>query len=182
MEIFGLEIADNVLERALAKAWRQDLGIRDYEIVFHSELPGRRLAKVTLFLQTVAGVKTMEILVKESSEHELVVLSIANKLIPYSSPKVILYRPAVRGMWLFLENVSTWVDIGSRERTNERMLDGLYAIHRAFFDNVQALLDNFNAFSVVTKETLRSGILRALKDVDEICVYTGRIWDALQDV
>jgi hypothetical protein len=168
MEIFDLEIVNKELEQALTKVWRQELGIRDYEITFHSEIPGKCLAKVTLFLQTVSGVKTMEILVKESSEHELVVLSIANKLIPYSSPKVILYRPAARGMWLFLENVSTWIDIGGRERTNERMLDGLYEIHRVFFDDVQALLDNFNAFSVVTKETLRSGVLRALKSVDEI--------------
>jgi len=168
MEIFGLEITNETLERALIKAYHQDLGIRDYEVEFSSEIPGRRLAKVTLFIQTASGVKSMEILVKECSEHELVVLSIANKLLPYSSPKVILYRPAAKGMWVLLENVSKWVDIGGESRTNESMLDGLFAIHKVFFDNVQALLDNFNVFSVVTKETLRSGVLRALQDVDEI--------------
>jgi len=169
MEIFGLEVENSQLEQALTRAYRQEFGIRDYEIEFHSEIPGRRLARVTLFLQTVSGIKSLEILVKECSEHELVVLSIANKLLSYSSPRVVLYRPAAKGMWVFLENIPTWVDIGGEGRTNENMLDGLYEIHRVFFDDAQALLDSFNVFTVVTKETLLSGVLRALQDVDEIC-------------
>jgi len=169
MEIFGLEIANDELERALARVYRQELGIRDCEIELHSEVPRQRLAKVTFFVQTVSGVKSLEVLVKESSEHELVVLSIANKLLPYSSPKVILYKPAPMGMWVVLENVSTWVDVGGKERTNESMLDGLYEIHREFFGNTQVLLGSFNVFTVVDEKTLRSGILRALQDVDELC-------------
>jgi hypothetical protein len=168
MEVFGLRITDEELGHALARSYQEELIVRSCNIEIHSDFPPRRLAKVDIHVQTAQGLKQLEILVKEGSRHELVAISLANKVLPYSSPKVILYKFFPNGAWIFLENFSTWVDVGGKERTYERMLDGLYTIHRVFLDRTDALTSNFNAFPTVSGEQLRASINRTLNDLDEL--------------
>lgn len=168
MEVFGLRIADEELGYALARSYQEELIVRSFEIEIHSELPTRRLAKVDIHVQTAQGLKHLEILVKEGSRHELVALSLANKVLPYSSPKIILYKFFSNGAWILLENFSTWVDVGGQGRTYERMLDGLYAIHRVFLGHADTLTSNFNAFSIASGERLRASARRTLDDLDSL--------------
>jgi hypothetical protein len=94
-----------------------------------------------------------------------------NKLLPYSCPKVIYYVEELPTMWIFLENISTWVDIGGRHRVYETLIDGLYVVHAAFLDNTQALLDNF-PFPIVTKEVLLRAGRDSLVQVDKLSANT----------
>jgi len=168
MEVFGLQISDEELGGALVRVYQQELVVRSYDLEIHSELPTRRLAKVEVYVQTDGGVKNLELLIKEGSRHELASLSLANKVLPFSSPRIILYKFFSNGVWLVLENIATWVDINSPERTSERMVDGLYAIHRVFFEGVDILSRNFSIFPATSEEQLRSSISRTIADIEKL--------------
>ncbi len=168
MEVFGLQISDEELGGALSRVYQQELAIRSYELEVHSELPTRRLAKVEVHVQTAGGIKRLELLIKEGSRHELAVLSLANKILPFSSPRMILHKFFPDGVWLVLENIATWIDVNSPERTSQRMVDGLYAIHRVFLGSVDVLSSNFSIFSVASEEQLRASISRTITDIEEL--------------
>lgn len=61
-----------------------------------------------------------------------------------------------------------WIDINSPERTSERIVDGLYAIHRVFLGGTDILSRNFKTFSVVSEEQLRSSISRTVADIEKL--------------
>lgn len=168
MEVFDLRISDEELGGALARVYQQELVVRSYELEVHSELPTRRLAKIEVYVQTAEGIKELELLIKEGSLHELAALSLANKALPYSSPRVILHKLFPNGAWIVLENISTWVDVNSPERTSERIVDGLYAIHRAFLGSVDVLSSNFSIFPTTSEAQLRASISRTLTDIEEL--------------
>lgn len=166
MDIFDLHISDDEFSTALSAAYKRELMARSYQFEYHSSMPRQRLAKVSVVVQTRSGLKTLEVLVKESTHHELMVLSLANKILPYSSPKVILYRFLPKSVWLVLENISTWVDVGAVGRVNENMLDGLYAIHKATLGATDAILENFGSLAVVKKNVIRSSIVRTIEELE----------------
>jgi len=166
MEVFDLQISDEELGGALARVYQQELIVRSSELEVHSELPTRRLAKIEVHVQTAEGIKSLELLIKEGSLHELAALSLANKVLPFSSPRIILYKLFPNGAWLVLENIPTWVDVNSPERASARMVDGLYAIHRAFLGQVDVLSSNFSIFPATSETQLRSSISRTIADIE----------------
>ena len=168
MEVFDLQISDEELGGALARVYQQELVVRSHELEVHSELPTRRLAKVEVHVQTAEGIKSLELLIKEGSRHELAALSLANKVLPFSSPRIVLYKFFSNGVWIVLENIATWVDVNSPERSSQRMVDGLYAIHRAFLGRVDVLSSNFSIFSTASESQLRSSISRTIADIEEL--------------
>lgn len=168
MEVFDCSVSDEELGGALARVYQQELVVRSYELEVHSELPTRRLAKAEVFVQTAEGVRSLELLIKEGSRHELAALSLANKVLPYSSPRVVLYKFFPSGSWIILENIATWVDVNSPERTNTRLVDGLYAIHKVFLGRVDVLSSNFSIFPTTSEEQLRASISRTIADIEEL--------------
>jgi hypothetical protein len=168
MEVFDLQISDEEFGAALARVYQQELVVQSYDLEVHSELQTRRLAKAEVYVQTEGGVKILELLIKEGSRHELAALSLANKVLPFSSPRIILYKFFPKGVWLVLENISTWVDVNSPERTGERMVDGLYAIHRVFLGGADTLSRNLSIFPVTSEEQLRSSISRTIADIEKL--------------
>jgi len=168
MQVFDFEIPDKDLEEALKESYKTDLAILRYEFEYHCKESPKRLALVLLTVQTQSGPETVTLLIKESSRRELVVISLMNKLLPYSSPKVVYYKLFSPGAWLFLENISTWVDIDGKHRVNEVLVDGLYVIHAEFFGNADRLLSNFKEFPVVDKDVLTRAASRALKAIQPL--------------
>lgn len=172
MQIFDFQIPDPELASALTRIYRTELIVLNYDFEFHSEVPGRRLALATIEVRTHEGNKTLGVLIKEGSEKELIVLSLMNKLLPYSSPKVIYHVKSPSGFWLLLENISTWVNTTGNYRINELMVDGLYNMQAAFFDNTRALLDNIKVFPISTGEILLKTGLTALAKISELSTHT----------
>jgi hypothetical protein len=166
MQVFDFQVPDEELEDALERLYQTRLSILKCEFEYHCQEPSRRLALANVFVQTSEGLKTVTILIKESSRRELTILSLMNKLLPYSSPKVIYYLEASTGMWILLENILTWVDVAGRHRVNETLVDGLYAIQAAFFNKTQSLLESFRMFSIMTGARLVHSGWQALNDID----------------
>lgn len=188
MQIFDLQVPDEELATALARTYRTELIILNYDFEVHSQVPKMRLALATIEVRTQEGNRTLGVLVKEGSEKELTVLSLMNKLLPYSSPKVIYHVETPSGFWLLLENITTWVSIAGAHRVNELMVDGLYYIHAEFFDNTQPLLDNIKVFPISTGERLLKTGLAALTEVSELCrsslfaeTFEEYNWQQMQD-
>lgn len=187
MQVFDFQITDKELGAALGRIYQTELAILKYDFEFHCEEAPRRLALVTLEVQTPGSIKTVDVLVKESSEYELTVLSLMNKLLPYSCPRVIYHMETPSALFLLLENIPTWVDIDGRHRVNELLVDGLYVIQATFFDYTQTLLRTFKPFPVVTKERLLKTGTLALTDIDEMSgdplfaeVFKEYSWDVLK--
>jgi len=168
MEVFDLVVPDDELSRSLMRVYRQNLVIKSCEAELHAIHPPKRLAKLILHVGTDSGIKTVQVLVKESSKYELIILSLLNKLLPYSCPRVILYKPAPVGMWVILENIATWIDIANTGM-GETLVDGLFAIHAPFFGNTQMLVDNFKMIPTITERLLRASVSRALREIDDLC-------------
>lgn len=186
MEVFDLQITDEELGEVLARVYQQAMVVQSYELEVHSELPTRRLAKANIYVQATEGVKNLELLIKESSRHELATLSLANKVLPYSSPRVVLYKFFSKGAWIFLENISTWIDVQGRDRVNERIVDGLYAIHKVFIGDVGVLSSNFSMFPVAAEDQLRANISRTLDDIellrgDRVVAELFENWSAVRE-
>jgi len=169
MQVFDFQIPDKELSSALERIYQTELAVLQCEFEIHCEEPRRRLALATVNVQTHGGVRSLGILIKESSKYELTVLSLMNKLLPYSSPRVICHLETPETLWLLLENITTWVDIGGRHRVNETLVDGLYVMQAMFFDNTQPLLSSFRAFPVITRERLLKTGTVALEDIRVIC-------------
>lgn len=169
MQIFDFQISDDDLTAALARTYRTEVLLLNYTFEFHSQHPGQRLALVNILVKTQEGERPLSMLVKEGSEKELIILSLMNKLLPYSSPRVIYYVKTPTTLWLLLENITTWVDISGRHKVNDLLVDGLYAMQQPFFDNTQLLLDNFKTFPISTGKRLLKTGLTALADVNVMC-------------
>lgn len=169
MQVFDFQIPDEDITTALTRIYRTELLLLKCDFEFHSRKVGQRLALANILVGTHEGDRPLGMLVKEGSEKELVILSLMNKLLPYSSPRVIYYVKTVSTWWLLLENIPTWVDISGRHRVNDLLVDGLYDIQAPFFGNIQPLLDNFKTFPASSGERLLKTGLTALADVNDMC-------------
>ena len=167
MIVFDLQVPEQVLEAALGSAYRSKLKILKFEFLKYRDDEPQRLGLLTLTLDTADGIKSLEVIVKESTKHELLITSIANKLFPYNSPKVIYHELLDSKAWLLLENIKTWVDVCDRHRVNETLLDGLYEIHRVTFDNTAALIECFD-IPILTNDILYRRASSMLEEIQPL--------------
>jgi len=121
-----------------------DLGQEEGKFVEYRTEVGKRLGLLTFRVVTAQGEKALRILVKETNQNELLLTSLANKLFPYNSPRVVYYNTSSERTWLFLENLDNWVDVCDRSRVNETLVDGLYDIHQVTFMQTDTLLQHFD--------------------------------------
>ena len=168
MKVFDFEIPDSELSESISDIYKMPAVVMasTFEIAA-TEAPAR-LAKAVLTVQLGGSIKTLEVLVQECSPHTLAVVSVIEKLLPNSCPKIFGYRSLSDHAWLILENISTWLDTAGISRMNESALDGLFAIHSPFFGEQQLLLDSFKIFSVITKGQLSKHISFMMSEIDRL--------------
>ena len=184
ISVFGTIYSAKTLHSSLEKAFRTNMELLSSRVEIHRTDIKSRLATLTLVVRMESDVKTVSLLVKETTETELIVLSLLNKLLPFSVPKIIMYQQAGRGFWVVLENVTSWVDIGGRHRVNESLLDGLYTIHRAFYGREAILREHFD-LSDVSMEDLVRVTITALQGIEElskvISTFTELKWEEVAE-
>ena len=170
MKVFDFEIPDSELSENISAVYKCSAIVQacSFEVA-NNTAPGR-LAKVTITVQLNDSIKSLEVLVQECSPHTLAVVSVIEKILPNSCPKIFGYRLFSDHAWLILENVATWLDASGVSRMNETALDGLYEVHAPFLGNVQPLFDHFSIFSEITKSQLNKLIPLMIAKIDKLAV------------
>ena len=153
MKVFDVLLSDEVLEEALTRTYKTKIDVLTSKFIIKNNNKPFRLGMITFTVSTNHGKKNVEVIVKDSTHHEILMQSIANKLLPYSSPKIIYYDACPESPLLIIENIDSWVDIAGISRVNETLIDGLYEMHIKTFDNT-ALLSNSFSIPVMTGSTL----------------------------
>jgi len=189
IKIFDISVSVEELNEKITSIYKIPASIVSYTEESHIVKPLYRLGKLNLLLESSGKRLNLSLLVKECSSVELSLTSLMNIILPYSSPKVVYYQEKLMyhlGCWMFLENISTWVDLDGSNRIYENLLDGIYEIHKQFFDKDKLLIDTFpTLFRSVTWSFMKSIIENALFEISTLSIHPSLVelfptWEKLQ--
>jgi len=168
MHVLGQYLPNEEISSSISRIYRQEVSILNCDVEVKSNTPPKRLASIELTLSTSATQKKLLAFFKETSENELVCTSLANKVMPYSSPRILWHTEAEGRCWMLLENIANWVNIGTPPRVNENMTEGLYEIHRVFLGQDDLLLQHFNTIPVASKDRMKSFATNAREELNAL--------------
>ena len=157
MKVFNLFVEDSDLIKVLRDYYHIPIKLQgEIQIQIVRDILGSRLAliKIPILFGEDESFRNIGILIKESTLYELDMTSIVNKLLPYNSPHLFRYDVIENSAWLWLENITTWLDDNGnpRYRVYETLIDGLFEIHNQTFDSIDIIEKTFPNIRKIEKQ------------------------------
>ena len=165
MKIFDLNISNEQLELDLQSYYTSNVKLNTdiaISIQVGSDVLGRRLALVTIPINYEDKIQKPSFIIKETTKHELKMLSIANKIAYKFCPSILRYD-IDNSVYIWMENLTTWLD-PFLFRVMETLVDNLFDLHNSTFTRVQEISETFD-LSCITKESI---ISNSLKEFDRL--------------
>jgi hypothetical protein len=136
LKLFNLQIPISQIESDLSRYLKKDVKIEGIQVDIARETSGSRLA-----IATISTPKKYVFLVKESTEHELNVLHIVNKVVGKFVPRVLRWDKG-ESVFIWLENVPGWLN-PFLFKVAETLIDIIFEYHSYTIFNYKEVGETF---------------------------------------